>query len=107
MAGHLGRKKTTELMQRKYWWPSIYSDITAYIQGCDTCQCTKALRTAHKKSLVPHDVPEVPWQTVSVDLIGELPESNGYNAICVVVDKFSKQIHAIPTTTRVTAQGMA
>ena len=44
---------------------------------------------------------------VSVDLIGELPESNGYNAICVIVNKFSKQIHAIPTMMKVTARGMA
>ena len=42
-----------------------------------------------------------------MDLIGELPESNGFNAICIVVDRFTKQIHAIPTTTKITAEGMA
>src|SRR5258707_13780167 len=40
-------------------------------------------------------------------MIGELPDSKGYNATLVVVDCLSKQIHAIPTvpsldSTRVT-----
>src|SRR5258707_1133375 len=32
-------------------------------------------------------------------MIGELPDSKGYNAVLVVVDCLSKQIHAIPTVT--------
>src|SRR5260370_24577710 len=32
-------------------------------------------------------------------MIGELPDSKGYNTILVVVDHLSKQIHAIPTVT--------
>src|SRR5260221_14133966 len=32
-------------------------------------------------------------------MIGELLDSKGYNAILMVVDRLSKQIHAIPTVT--------
>jgi transposase InsO family protein len=42
-----------------------------------------------------------------VDLITGLPESQGYNAIMVVVDRLSKMIHVIPTTDQITSEGIA
>jgi transposase InsO family protein len=44
---------------------------------------------------------------ISVDIIGELPLSRGFDAILVVVDRLSKRIHAIPTTTQMDSSGMA
>src|SRR5258705_642410 len=40
-------------------------------------------------------------------MIGELPDSKGYNAILVVVDHLSKQIHTIPTVTSLDSAGVA
>ena len=40
-------------------------------------------------------------------MIRELPDSKGYNAILVVVDHLSKQIHAIPTVTSLDSAGVA
>ena len=107
LAGHPGSTKTVDLVRRRYWWPNIFADTRAYVRGCDKCQRSKPVRERRAKVLHPNEVPEAPWQIVTVDLIGELPESNGYNAICVVVDRFSKQMHAIPTTTKLSAEGMA
>ena len=42
-----------------------------------------------------------------MDLIGPLPESQGRDAILVVVDRFSKQLHAIPTSTTLSAEDTA
>src|SRR5258707_3310193 len=39
-------------------------------------------------------------------MIGELPDSKGYNAPLVVVDCLSKQIHAIPTVTSLDSTGV-
>jgi transposase InsO family protein len=44
---------------------------------------------------------------MSIDLIGELPESNGFNAILVIVDQFSKMIIVIPTNMELDALGTA
>ena len=104
---HPGRYKPHKLITRNYWWPGLQWDVNKYVNGCETCQRTKSRRTPWRAPLNPHDVPEGPWETISVNLIGELPTSKGYNRICVIVDRFSKQTHLIPTSMTVTAQGMA
>lgn len=57
--------------------------------------------------LMPNRIPDHPWQIISADLIVELPESHGYNALFVVVDRFSKRAHVIPTTSDVDSIGIA
>src|SRR5258707_3128495 len=57
--------------------------------------------------LIPNKVPSRCWQVISVDMIGELPDSKGYNAVLVVVDHLSKWIHTIPTVTSLDSAGVA
>src|SRR5258708_11649665 len=40
-------------------------------------------------------------------MIGELLDSKGYNAVLMVVDRLSKQIHAVPTVTSLDSAGVA
>src|SRR5260370_8298266 len=39
-------------------------------------------------------------------MIGELPDSKGYNAVLMLVDRLSKQIHAVPTVTSLDSTGV-
>ena len=48
-----------------------------------------------------------PWTDISMDLIGPLTVSGGYNAILVVVDRFSKMIITVPTSMTIGAKGLA
>jgi len=45
-AGHGGTAKTTELINRRYHWPTISEDIKRFLKNCDTCQRTKVVRHA-------------------------------------------------------------
>ena len=106
-SGHPGRYKTQELITRNYWWPRIQGDVKKYVDGCQTCQKTKAHRHKHAAPLHPNQIPSRNWGTVSVDIIGPLPEALGFDAILVVVDTKSKQIIAIPTTIELSSLGWA
>src|SRR6266481_4479905 len=81
--------------------------ITKDVKGCDLCNHTKTFLTALMGKLMPNRVPDHWWQVISVDLITELPQSHGYNALLVVVDHLSKQTHIILTTSDVTSLGVA
>ena len=107
LAGHPGRYKTQELITRDFWWPGMQREIRQYITGCDSCQRTKSHHHRPHTQLQPNEIPSQPWEIISVDLIGELPESRGFNAICVIVDRFTKQIHALPTRMELNSEGLA
>ena len=57
--------------------------------------------------LKPNQIPERPWQHISVDFIMKLPVSKGHDSILVVYDRFSKMSHFVATTDKTMAEGLA
>jgi len=96
-----------EVVKRSFWWPSLAKDVQRYVEGCEICQRVKLNRQRKAAPLVPHAVPEQNWQVITEDLIGPLPESQGHNAIYVVVDKKSKMIKIQVTDVELTGMGTA
>jgi hypothetical protein len=104
-AGHPGIKKTKDLVKQWYYWPTMNKDVEKYVEGCDICQKVK---TKPKRTpLHPNEIPNAPWEIISINIIGPLPESQGKDAILTVVDMFSKMIHLFAVSTTITAQGVA
>jgi len=57
--------------------------------------------------LVPNKVPNGPWEIISMDLITQLPESNSYNAICVIINRLTKRAHFTPINNQFSSKNMA
>src|SRR5258708_2162219 len=96
-----------ELVSRNYWWPGLSRYVAKFVTGCDACNWTKTFPTQKVGKLIPNKVPDRHWQVISIDMIRELPDSKGYNAVLMVVDCLSKWIHAIPTVTSLDSAGVA
>ena len=77
--------------------------IKQYVKTCDLCLWTKAQHHPPIGELVPLPVPELHWDTISIDFIVELLESHGYDVVMNVVDSVSKMSHFNPMHTTITA----
>jgi transposase InsO family protein len=72
-------------------------NVEDWIRQCDSCQRNKFQRIAPPGKLHPLETPKMPWTSISMDWITCLPTTyTGYDAILVVVDRFSKLTHFIP-----------
>ena len=73
-------------------------DIKRFVESCDNCQKNKSHRHAPIGQLNSLPIPQRPFDFITMDFITGLPESKGYNAILVVVDRFLKMGIFIPCT---------
>jgi hypothetical protein len=70
--GHPGQWKTLELITQEYYWPGMTEFVKAYIKEYATCQTTK-IQPPVKVPLKPTEIPEGPWETITMNFITDLP----------------------------------
>src|SRR5260370_4523536 len=85
----------------------MWKDISQFCCTCDICQKMKPDLVGKKGLLRPHNVPQLAWEVVSLNLITGLPCSQGQDAILVVLDKLTKYALYIPTVTTLSQEGFA
>jgi RNase H-like domain found in reverse transcriptase/Integrase zinc binding domain len=88
LAGHPGISKTLDLLTWDYWWPTVKDFVTSYIKGCAVCQSSKANTVRPRAPPFPiTPVTEaMPFEAVAMDLITDLPVSEGFDAIFTITD---------------------
>jgi len=53
-----------------------------------------------------NSIPEKVWTHISTDFITKLPLVQEYNSILVVINRFTKMVHFIPTIERTSTEGL-
>ncbi|KAK4698583.1 hypothetical protein P7C70_g7691, partial [Phenoliferia sp. Uapishka_3] len=98
-AGHLGLEKTYARLRPLAWWPGAYTDTLEYVKSCDACQ------RANKHTGKPYGLaqrieePKSVWEIINMDFVTGFPPggTEGFNAVLVVVDRFSRRARFLPT----------
>ena len=107
IAGHPGKAKTYELLVCNYYWPNMQRFVDQYVQNCHTCTRTKAPRHAKYGVLRPLPVPQHRWKDITMDFVVGLPLVNGYDSVCVSVDRLTKERHLTACHSTITSEGLA
>jgi hypothetical protein len=85
-----------ELIRRKFFWAEMYNDIQEYVGTWPTCQSYKRPRHAQYGLLYVLELLYVTSDSITIDLIVELPLSNGCSQIWVIIDRITRMAHFIP-----------
>lgn len=80
---HLGIEKCKSRARAVVYWPGMSTAIERLVTKCPVC--LKYQRENQKEPLLPHEVPQRPWQKLGADIF----ELNT-NSYLVVVDYYSK-----------------
>ena len=107
LAGHFGQNHTLELVCHKYTWPSVCSFVKDYISSCTSCRHAKAPRHRPYGLLKQLPIPTHPWHSISMDFIKQLPSSDGFTTILIIVDCLLKQGIFVPTHDTITSPKLA
>ncbi len=112
LAGHFEIDKTRELIARKYYWSSLWTNIEAYVKACDVCLASKAVRHKPYEDLQLLPVPIHWWKDLSMDFVTGLSvftnwKGETYDSILVIVDRLTKMVHYEPVKVTMDALGFA
>ena len=81
VAGHMGIDKSIEIVDRNFYWPVMAKDIEDYFRSCEDCQKNTALRHNRHGTLHPLELSYAPWDSISMDFITQLPNSEGCSTV--------------------------
>jgi hypothetical protein len=60
--------------------------IIDFVRSCEECQRNKTAHHQPYGHLSPLELPYAPWQSIAMDFITDLPESEGCDQLWVIVN---------------------
>ena len=92
---HPGIKTSKKIVSDRFVWSSVHRDCALWAKTCVPCQRAKVHRH-NKTALGSFSLPRVRFRDIHVDIVGPLPESQGYKYLLTCIDRFTRWPEAIP-----------
>ena len=102
LAGHPGREKTTEMVERSWWWPHLFEDVRRWCRRCVTCQAEHG--TSGISAWARTEFYSRPFRVLEFDLIkchdAQTTSAGASEYVLTVVDCFSRWPWIVPIPDR-------
>ncbi|KAJ8386329.1 hypothetical protein AAFF_G00174260 [Aldrovandia affinis] len=80
---HQGIQRSLAHARAIMYWPGLSNDVRAMVDSCSSCQ--EQLPSNQREPLLPHPVPDAPWQRIAADIF----ELHG-RPFLLITDYYSK-----------------
>lgn len=87
---HIGVEKTTDLILKYFWFPGLRKFTQKYISHCLVCISHKKVPRQPLQPIESWSKPGEPFHTIHTDVLGPLPDSNGFRYVLLIIDAFTK-----------------
>lgn len=92
-AGHFGINRTLNRAKEIMYWPGMAEQIIGVVSKCPVC--AKFQRSNTKEPLLPHELPNAPFEKIGCDFC-----DFGGKSYLIVKDYFSKWLEIVETKTK-------
>ena len=106
---HMGARRVTQLVRKRFTWPGIGSDIINFCRACPVCQkCDK--RKGRQAMMIERPVMSEPFEVIGIDLVGPFRVGKGgcthlLTAICMAT-RWPEAVPLKSITARAVANGL-
>ena len=88
-------EQTIKMARDRYIWPGLGQDIKKIVKSCPVCQRIKINKHEHDKpgSFLKE---KTRFKIVHIDLVGPLPEAEGFKYILTAIDRATRYPIVVP-----------
>lgn len=90
---HTNFNKAKITVQNFFYWPGVLSNLRNFVSSCNICQSVQ--RSKIKEPLKPHEIPEIPFYKVGVD-IAEYKQIS----YLVLIDYYSRWMEVVKLSSK-------